>query len=478
MKRADRLTWSREMDTGQKKREFRRWASPPSPMVRVPVDPRDVFIEDGYRLEPVAVGLTYPTGLTFDDRGNLYVGEGGFSYGPAKAEGLGRILRLNRDGTMTEIASGLQGPMTGMTWHRGAFYVAEGGFPGRISRVKPDGTKQVLVDGLRSGGDHYTSEVAFGPDGRMYFGVGTFTNSAVVGVDNFVFGWLPDFPTEHDVPYRSLPLKGVNYRSANPFTLDSPQPTMAVTGGFKPFGVPSQPGEVVQGSIFANGVIYTANPDGSGLQVIADGLRNPFALGFSPDNRLWAVDQGYDNRGSRPVENAPDPLWEIKTGGWYGYPDFVAGKPITDPQFQSPGKPPAQFLLEEHPSLAGRPRLLFPPHSATMKFDFSTNPHFGHAGEVFVAQLGSGAPVTGMPRGTPGYRVVRADLRTGKVMNFLVNRNPLYGGTGPQRPVGVKFDPTGCEMYVLDFGTMEANLAGVIPYAQSGILWRITRKRF
>lgn len=159
----------------------------------------------------MAVGLTYPAGLTFDDRGNVYIAEAGYSYGPGKTEGQGRILKLAPDGAMDEVAKDFPGPLTGVTWHGGALYAAAGGFPGKIVRVDLDGSKQVLVvDGLRSGGDHYTGQIVFDRQGRMYFGVGTFTNSAVVGLDNFRFGWLPDQPYEHDVPFRTYVLRGEN----------------------------------------------------------------------------------------------------------------------------------------------------------------------------------------------------------------------------------------------------------------------------
>jgi len=38
-----------------------------------------------------------------------------------------------------EIASGFRPPLTGLTWHDGYFYVAEGAYPGRILRVHPGG---------------------------------------------------------------------------------------------------------------------------------------------------------------------------------------------------------------------------------------------------------------------------------------------------------------------------------------------------
>ncbi|MGE5589152.1 MAG: PQQ-dependent sugar dehydrogenase [Bacillota bacterium] len=451
-------------------------ASPPPPLVRVPVKPADVYLEDGYRLEAVAVGLTYPAGLSFDSQGNVYIAEAGYSYGPAGTEGLGRILRLAPDGVMHEVAKDVPGPLTGVTWHRGALYAASGGFPGKIVRVDPDGSKQVLVDGLRSGGDHYTGKVVFDREGRMYFGVGTFTNSAVVGLDNFIFGWLPDHRYEHDVPARTYVLRGENYWSPDPFSLLDREPRVVQTGGFKPLGVRSYPGEVVQGNLYANGVVYCAEADGSKLRVVADGMRNPFGLGFSPDGRFYALDQGYDERGSRPVVGAPDCLWEVAPGGWYGWPDYVAGIPVTDPRWVTKGAPPTAPLLAEHPPIAGRPVLELPNHSASTRFDFSLREAFGHAGEMFISQLGTGMPVTARGGGLPGFGVVRANLETGKVTPFLVSRNPTYGGTGPQRPVDLKFDPSGEALYVLDFGTLSGNLAGIIPYALSGILWRVTRR--
>lgn len=451
-------------------------SSPPPARPRLPVKPEDIVIQRGYALDPVAIGLTFPTSITFDDDGNIYIAEAGYSYGPAKSAGQGRVLRLKPDGSMECIVCGLRGPVTGMAYRGGSIYVAQGGFPGRILRVDSDRKVTPLVEGLRSGGDHFTGDIAFGPDGRMYFGVGSVTNSGVVGVDNFFFGWLAVMPQMHDIPYRTAVLRGANYVSANPFTLNQPVPCTSMTGAYKPFGVPSSPGEIVPGNQMANSVMYSANPDGSDLQVVADGLRNPFGIGFCPCGSLYAMDQGYDARGSRPVSNSPDSMWRIEEGGWYGFPDYVSGLPITLPQFQTPGMPQTEALLAEHPPLAGEPVLRLAPHSASTKFAFSTNPAFGHVGEVFIAQLGSGGPSTG---GTApeGQRVVRANLRNGEVHNFLASRNPGPEGKGPQRPVDVKFDPSGRTLYVLDFGTLEGVPTGVIPYCGSGILWKVRRSR-
>ncbi len=57
--------------------------------------------------------------------------------------------------------------------------------------IQPDGTKEDIIEGLPSNGDHHNNRVVFGPDGKLYFGQGTATNSGVVGRDN---GWVKEHP--------------------------------------------------------------------------------------------------------------------------------------------------------------------------------------------------------------------------------------------------------------------------------------------
>lgn len=259
----------------------------PEPVGRIPINPQDMYLDPDYILEPVVVGLNFPTCITFDDEGRLYVGEAGFSYGLADTPEGGRILEVGRNGAVKEIASGFRGPMTSITWHKGYFYVAEGQYPGRILRVGKDGSRDVLVDGLRSGADHYTSDVIFGPDGKMYFCVGSATTSAVVGIDAYYyFNWLQLMPDFHDVPARDLVLNGKNYKSINPFEIN-PQEANVVTGPYMPFGTPAKDGQIVKGQLKANSVMYQANPDGSDLRVYLDGIRNVLGLGFAPNGKLY-----------------------------------------------------------------------------------------------------------------------------------------------------------------------------------------------
>lgn len=433
----------------------------------------DYALEQGYVLEPVVSGLTYPTGVFFDDEGGVYVVEGGFTYGPAR--GPARVLKVDGQ-RLSVVAEGLQGPVTGALWHQGALYTVEGGPSGRLARTVPGQGTSGLVTGLRTFGDHYGSALALGPDGFLYFGVGAATNSGVVGWDNYVFGWLPQVPDGHDVPARDLRLVGENYWDLNWLAPD-PRRAQAWTGAFKPFGTPARPGELIRGRRMANSVLYRVRPDGSGLEVFADGLRNVFGLRFSPDGRLLALNQGFDGRGNRPIDADWDSLWEVRRGGWYGWPDFASGLPVTAPRFRPPGQPQPRFALLEHPPLAGQPLLRLPPHSASMKFDFAPR-EFGFAGQVFIAQFGAGAPLTADPRAVrmiPGFRVVRANLASGQVRDFYVNLRPGAGGPWPERPIDAKFCPRDRCLYVVDFGVLEAIPGHFIPHAGTGALWRIRR---
>src|SRR5689334_22174215 len=44
-------------------------------------DPAGIALPAGYRIETTATGLTFPTGVVFDDAGRTYVVEAGYCYG-------------------------------------------------------------------------------------------------------------------------------------------------------------------------------------------------------------------------------------------------------------------------------------------------------------------------------------------------------------------------------------------------------------
>lgn len=444
------------------------------------VNAADVAVPPGYRVEAVAQGLTYPTGVAFDAQGRPYVLEAGYAYGEVWTAP--RLLRLEAGGTLKEVyVGGKNGPWTGLTFHDGAFYISEGGQleGGRILRVTPEGQMSVLVDKLPSFGDHHTNGPAVGTDGYLYFGQGTATNSGVVGPDNADYGWLTRNPKFHDVPCEDITLTGENYTSDNPLT--EAKGDKVTTGAYSAFGTPTTKGQGIKGQLPCTGAIMRVPLRGGPLELVASGLRNPFGLAFAPDGRLFTTENAYDSRGSRSPYGAGDVLWEVKPGGWYGFPDFSAGEPLNTPDFGGPGHGPA-FVLANHKPIPVKPAAILGVHSSSNGFDFSRNAAFGHVGEAFIAQFGDQAPQTGRVYGPVGYKVVRANVQTGVIEDFVVNRGRVngpaseIGKAGLERPVAAHFDPSGQALYVVDFGQMPMTKQGPAPKKQTGVLWRITKE--
>lgn len=450
------------------------------------VDANDIALPAPYRIEAVATGLSFPTGITFDGEGRPYVVEAGYSYGELWTTP--RLIRIEQDGGKTVIVEGKNGPWTGAVFHDGDFFIAEGGEleGGRILRVsaKDNGKVTVIVEGLPSRGDHHTNGPVIGPDGFIYFSQGTATNSGVAGKDNYDRGWLKRYPEFHDTPCADVTLTGHNYRTED-FTKLEPAPK-ASTGAFSAFGTYSHRGQVVEGNVPCNGSVMRISQDvgdAADPELVAWGFRNPFGMAFSPDGRLFVTDNMYDDRGSRPVYGAGDLLWEVKTGTWYGWPDFHGGHRLDEHSyFKPPGKDKPQPLLADYPNKPPRPAAIFAVHSSPYGFDFSSSSEFGYAGEAFVAQFGDEAHVLGKVPSPAGFKVVRVNVNTGLAEDFAANKGEKNGPAsflktgGLERPVAARFSPGGKALYIVDFGVLTYNKEGVKPRTGTGVVWKITRK--
>ncbi|WP_066625753.1 PQQ-dependent sugar dehydrogenase [Rufibacter roseus] len=443
------------------------------------IKPSDVALPAWYSIEMVATGLTYPTGMTFDEQGTPYVTESGYAYGEVWLPP--RLLKINADGSTTQVAAGdKNGPWTGAVYHNGFFYVSEGGEleGGRILRIAKDGKTTVLVEGLPSMGDHHTDAPIVGQDGYLYFGQGTATNSGVVGPDNYNYGWLKRYPSFHDIPCKDIELAGQNFTSDNPLT--EAKGDKAITGAYLPFGTPSQPNQVIKGAVPCSGAVFRVPLQGGPLELVAWGLRNPFGIAFSPENKLYVTDNGYDTRGSRPGYGSGDVLWAIEPGQWYGWPDYSGGQPMNTEDYETPDKDP-KFLLAKHPNSPPKPVAVLGVHSSSNGLDFSSNSQFGFQGEAFIAQFGDMAPEVGRIYGPVGYKVVRVNTNTGEITDFAVNKGKTNGPAsemkhgGLERPIAVKFNPSGTALYVVDFGVMPMTEQGPAPKQQTGVLWKITK---
>jgi glucose/arabinose dehydrogenase len=445
------------------------------------VNPADIALPQGYRIETVATGLTFPTGVTFDDQDRVYIIESGYSYGEVWTTP--RLLRIDPNGRAVQIIAGTtNGPWTGATFHNGHFYISEGGemAGGRILRVNTNGAVTVLASNLPSMGDHHTDGPVIGPDGWLYFGQGTASNSGIVGEDNAQFGWLHRHTNFHDISPRDIQLSGENFTTQNPLSPDSKEKVL--TGAFLPFGTPSNYKQTIQGRMPCTGAILRVHPENQQLELVAWGLRNPFGLAFSPDGRLFATENAYDDRGSRPIWGAPDVLWEIKPGLWYGWPDYSAGMPLTMERFKPPGKAQPQFLLVEHPNTPPSPIALFGVHASANGFDFSRDPRFGHVGDAFVALFGDQAPTVGKLEHPVGFKIVRVNVANGEIQSFAANKGKqdapasLLKRAGFERPLAARFNRAGTALYIVDFGVLTQTKKGAHPQPGTGVLWCITHE--
>lgn len=445
------------------------------------IDPNDIALHPGYKIEPVISGLTFPSAITFDDENNMYAIESGYSYGEVWQEP--KLLRIKKDGTLALIAKGSKnGPWTGVTWHKGAFYIAEGGEMegGRILKVTMDGEITPLISNLPTMGDHHTN----GPvikDGYIYFGQGAATNSAIVGKDNADFGWLLRKKEFHDIPCQDVILTGENYISPNVLTED-PDDEIA-TGAYVAFGISTKPGQVIKGRTPCTGSILRIPLEGGNIELVSWGFRNPFGLALSPDGKLFITENAFDERGSRPVWGAGDVLWEIKEGLWYGWPDYSGGKLIQDnEEFKPPGKSTVKPLLQEYPNVPPKPSAIFGVHSSANGFDFSSNPAFGFPGEAFVAQFGDMSPGAGKVLFPVGFKIVRVNIETGVIRDFATNKGKRNGPAswlkkgGFERPLSVKFDRLGTNLYVVDFGVLKTDKEGSHPQVKTGTIWKIVKQ--
>ncbi len=454
-------------------------------------NPYDIEVPPGYRVELVAERLTFPTGVAFDDRGSAYVVESGYAYGEKFTTP--RIVRIGGDRSVREmIVAGAEStsgaPWNGIAFHDGALFVAQGGEidGGRIVRYAIEGDRlgapRVLVDRLPSMGDHHTNGPVISRDGWVYFGQGTVTNSAVVGVDNYDFGWLNRHPQLHDTPCEDVTLVGLNFAAKPPRgLLDGDREVL--TGAYQPFGTPSSSGQVIRGSVPCNGAVMRVPASGGNVELVAWGFRNPFGLALDSEDALFVTDNGYDTRGSRPVFGGADMLWRVERGRWYGWPDFSEGRPLTAKWYAEEKGAPKGFVLSKHPGRPPDPAIYFPVHSAATGLDFSRNPSFGHVGQGFVALFGDMAPTVGKVLHPVGFAVMKVDPRTGEIDYFARNRSDRPGpasrhdSRGLERPVAARFDPAGTALYIVDFGVVRMTEQGAKPLEQTGKLWRITKEQ-
>lgn len=410
-----------------------------------------------------ADGFSFPTSLCIDPDGSVWVAESGLPWDGAPAGGV--VCRIDENGGKNLIISGLRHPVNGLCCWDGDLIVSEGGFPGRISRLTKSGERTTIIDGLPGMGNYHTNMVAPGPDGKLYFGQGALTNLGVIGLDAYDLGWLKQLPHCCDMPGYTIELNGQVFETADPLAGDPTATTR--TGAFSDFGNAWPAGTRLEAALPCTAAVMRCNPDGSDLELVAWGIRNAYGLGFLPDGRLIATDQGSDDRGSRPIAHVPELVFEVKKGAWYGWPDFVGGVPVTDMRFAPTRGPQPQFILSNHHELPApeKPLMELPINSSATKFDTLPLSHPQFPGQIIMALFGDEKPMTAPPGSPSGRCIVRINPK-----KWTFHSLP---DLQLDRPIDVKYNPSDDCVWILDFGKFEMSDIGVEAQKSSGKLWKI-----
>ena len=188
-----------------------------------------------------------------------------------------------------------------------------------------------------------------------------------------------------------------------------------------------------------NATLVRMNPDGTGRQVFASGLRNTIGFDWNPrDGQLWGLDHGIDWLGDT---EQPSEINRIEQNKMYGWP-YIYGAGGENPQ----DRPPAGLTMADWKAMSVQMALGYTAHSAPMQmaFDRGTNFPTGMQGDVFAAYRGSWNRLE-----PAGYEVVRirfgADGRAQAVEPFVTGwlkmQDGQIGWTG--RPTGLAFEPSG-----------------------------------
>jgi glucose/arabinose dehydrogenase len=389
-------------------------SNPVCPTETVFYDPshgEDIVVPEGYKVEVFARDLNFPTGIAFVGNKNdfrVLVVESGTGL-PSRCNNntlvpggvfdpnnpfTPDIVIFDQDGHRVAGQIGKpqpggggfqsDGPAIGLAFEKGfgggTLFGSDSnqgvrGAPGaanNTSRIVSIDLKTGKVNPLITGlptGDHPTEEVV-AHDGWLYWSQGSATNSGVTGHDNGGGG------NQHDIACQNIVLSN-NLFPATPGG-DGHQ-----TSGYSRHNV-RRPGDFVPAFEDATtpgmctGAILRAKIHSRDMQSTIEpfswGYRNPYGIRFAPPDHqlrgaLFVTENGEDERGARPTNNAPDRLHIARQNAdgspdYHGWPDRFGFLDSTQAVFNPVGGPG-----DDNPSLdvghPVRPVLAFPPQAIT-----------------------------------------------------------------------------------------------------------------
>jgi glucose/arabinose dehydrogenase len=544
-----------------------------------PGNGEDITVPDGYKVSAFATGLNFPTGIAF--RGDakhfqVYVLESGHGLpsrcndetNPAFGGVFSKsnpmtpdIVVFDQDGKKI---GGPIGKPTALDAHNKGFQASgpaidiafEHGFHGgRLFATdsnqathgggQNNSSRIVIVD-LNSGvvspfitdlptGDHPSEQLAF-KAGWLYWSQGSTTNSGVVGRDNN--GGL----NQHDIPCQDIVL------SENVFPSGPCVGTDCSAGvhssAYSAFGTTNPGGKVAaftdasHHGVCDGAILRTRLNGGDPANMIEPyswGYRNPYGIRFAPDDHplkggLFVTENGEDERGARPVNNAPDRLALAQQNpdgspDYHGWPDRFGFLDSTQAVFNPVGGPgddlctnppnppypacipsvlandvPVKPALAKPPQPITAPLALEPADDAVVGTDFVPDSFVGGVvkrGAALVAREGDFGFSAGNGEPEAGHDV--------ELVNFSGPGSPLQlsqqrfahnttfdqaftdGIRGINRPTNLRFGPDGCA-YLVDYGAVrdfgqsdpetKFKVAADAPLLQipgTGVIWKICR---
>jgi len=526
-----------------------------------PGNGEDIVVPSGYNVSVFAKNLNFPTAVAFKGNKNhfeVYVLESGHGL-PSRCNDetsatvggvtsstnpfTPDILVFNQNGSLLRgpLAKPSSGPDS-LQPHGPAIDIAfEKGFQGgqlfatdsnqairtvgaqnnssRIVVVDPDSGKVTpFISGLPTG-DHPAEQITFKGD-WIYWSQGSTTNAGVVGLDN------GGGANQQDIPCQDIVL------STNTFSSGGG----VFTSGYSPHGVTNPGGHVAAftsatGPGICDGAILRAkvnanNPKAT-IEPVSWGYRNPYGIRFAPNDHplkggLFVTENGEDERGARPVNNAPDRLALAQQNAdgspdYHGWPDRFGFLDSTQAVFNpvcGPGDDlfpdcaailaldiPVKPVLASPPQPITAPLALEPADVAAVGLDFVptsfvTGPV--QRGAALVAREGDFgfSAANGEPEAGHDIELVNFS-RSGEPLQLQQTRfahNTTFeqafvdGLRGINRPVDLKFGPDDCA-YLVDYGAVrdfgqsdpaskfiDPADAPLVQIPGTGVIWKICKQ--
>jgi len=209
-----------------------------------------------------------------------------------------------------------------------------------LARDLSSATVNPFISGLPTG-DHPT-ELIVVKDGFIYWSQGSATSSGVTGHDNGGGG------NQHDIACQEITLSDNLFDSGDGHMTSgySNHNTRRPGARVPAFEGATKPGMCTGAILRAK--IHTRHPEDT-VEPFSWGYRNPFGLRFAPEDHalqggLFVTENGEDERGARPTNNAPDRLQLAQmnrdgTPDHHGWPDRFGDLDSTQAVFNPKGGP-------------------------------------------------------------------------------------------------------------------------------------------